>query len=156
MSVIISFITRKFLLISPANEWLNHFANLSLDYHSPWVALMSIGAWSLLVKKNFVFLTKSFWQKGVLIGANLSLGIYIFHGIVFGYLDVFKRLGLENMIQWHRPAFAVVCLTLITIMISGILTFIFGLIPGLRMLIGNDYVWPFLLIKKRKKLGLTT
>lgn len=156
VSMVVSFITRKFLLISPTNELLNHFANLSLDYHSPWVMLTSIGAWALLIKTNFVFLTKIFWQKAIFIGANLSLGVYIFHGVVFGYLDVFKRMGLENMIVWHRPAFAVVGLTLITITISGILTFIFGLIPGLRMLIGNDYIWPFLPTKKKRKLDLTT
>lgn len=77
------------------------------------------------------------------------IGAVFLHGLVLTYFDVFKRIGLDNMTFWQRPVLAVFGLTFLAVVISGILTFVLGLIPGWRMLIGNDGGWPFLLKKKK-------
>jgi surface polysaccharide O-acyltransferase-like enzyme len=60
VSLVISFISRKLMIFNPENETFASFAKVSLDYHSPWLVLMSIGAWALLVRTNFLFL-KNVW-----------------------------------------------------------------------------------------------
>jgi len=143
-SGVMCLVARHQMLFNPDNNLFAQLANISLDYSAPGVVLMSIGSWLLLVRTNFLFLKKRIWQLVANVGASLSLGIYVFHGVVYLYLDVFRRLGLDNMIFWHRPAFALIGLTILTIMISALITFTLGLFPAFRMLIGNDKKWPFL------------
>jgi surface polysaccharide O-acyltransferase-like enzyme len=143
ISLGLCFFTRKLSITNPDNQFFAKLADLSLGYHSPCLVLMSIGAWIAIVKTDFALLKKKLWQKIVEVGASLALGVYVFHGLVYSYLDVFERLGLDNMIFWQKPALAVIGLTLMTYLISSALTFIFGLFPALRMLIGNDKTWTF-------------
>ncbi len=144
ISLVATFAIRKFLIVDSNNSLLAGLANLCLDYQSLWVSMMSVGAWVIFLKTNFTFLKRENWKKIINIGSSLSLGVYLLHGLVLNYFDVFKRIGLDNMLFWHRPAFAVIGLTSLTLLISGIITYFLGLIPVLRMLIGNDDKWLFL------------
>ncbi|PIY80108.1 MAG: hypothetical protein COY80_04760 [Candidatus Pacebacteria bacterium CG_4_10_14_0_8_um_filter_42_14] len=149
-SLVASYSTRYLMLFNQENILFSQLANISLDYGVPWLVAMSVGLWQLLVRTDFAFLKQKGWQLIVNIAASLGLGIYILHNAVFLYLDVFRRLGLDNMIFWHRPSLALIGITLLTITISALITFILGLFPGLRMLIGNDRKWSFLSKSERE------
>jgi len=89
-SLVVGFAARYLMIFNPGHIFFAQLANISLDYSVPWVVAMSIGFWLLLLKTNFAFLKKKVWQLVANIGSSLSLGIYIFHGVIFQYLDVFN------------------------------------------------------------------
>ena len=114
------------------------YSDLMMNYHTPWLVLLSVSAFVWLVRTDWSFFHWPRWQKMISQLSRLTLGIYVWHGAVFNFLDVFCRLGLDNMHVWQRPSLAVIGVSALTLLISTVLTVICSQVWGARLLVGAD------------------
>ena len=135
------FLTRLGANAHPNSHFFSQLASYALDPHAPWNIICSLTCWRLLVHARFRCLEYPWSQSLCATLASWTLGIYIFNNPVLNYLNNYPRLGTDNLEFWHRPALAALGLTGLVLVLSSLLTFIFGCIPALRVLVGLETPW---------------
>lgn len=136
MSTLVDFFTKK-TAFSHVGA-IQGAASYSLNYHLPWIVMMSVGAFIWILGCQAKIFTNLAMQKWLSFFASLTLGIYIFHEVIFIHLDVFYDFGLNNLSFWHTPALALFGLTMVVLFLSTMATILFSLFPALRLLVGKD------------------
>lgn len=119
------------------------------EYFCPWIVSASLGAFVLLMKTKFAFFTHYNSQKILRFFSSLTLGIYVWHGIVAVIIDNYLGLGLDKLSFWQRPALALLGLWGLVFLVSILLTLLCSLWRPTSYLVGLNGKYQQLSIKQK-------